>query len=246
MRIQQQPRLAYARVRIARRRPSYWVVVGLELGSIYSLSFSVHSPYPLWERYPRPSGWMLWMLFQLLFCSGFASFCLCPLISSRPGACDRWVHRWAQYGHPGLPTLGVVSTQRVEATNSALKPTMSRSGTMVDVHQAISDEVKVDRNKTTRWAAVEPVGYFSKTLSPWRQYRRQGKLDQGERLLPAERTPLPPFIVVLTFVSLFFFLFAVLDCLYFLRCSSTGLEGRGYVIFFLGHMIYFAPIMSAL
>eukprot|EP00904_Undaria_pinnatifida_P004531 jgi/Undpi1/14079/HiC_scaffold_9.g03730.m1 len=50
----------------------------------------------------------------------------------------KWVHRWAKHGQPGLPTVGITSTQRVESTNSALKPAMTRPGTMVDVHRAIS------------------------------------------------------------------------------------------------------------
>eukprot|EP00904_Undaria_pinnatifida_P012885 jgi/Undpi1/8727/HiC_scaffold_25.g11191.m1 len=69
----------------------------------------------------------------------------------------KWVHRWAKYGHPGLPTLGITSTQRVESTNSALKPAMSRSGTLVDVHRAISKKVKEDANKTTSQNTGGPV-----------------------------------------------------------------------------------------
>lgn len=88
------------------------------------------------------------------------SRCAHPLSWSRSGAFDRWVHRWAKYGHPGLPTLGITSTQRVESTNSALKPAMQRSGTMVDVHRAISKKVQSDANKTTRWATVNLWGAF--------------------------------------------------------------------------------------
>ncbi|CAB1109216.1 unnamed protein product [Ectocarpus sp. CCAP 1310/34] len=62
--------------------------------------------------------------------------------------CHRWVQRWAKYVHPGLPTLGISSTQRVESTNGALKPAMTRTGTMVDVHRAISGKVSDDVNKT--------------------------------------------------------------------------------------------------
>eukprot|EP00904_Undaria_pinnatifida_P002644 jgi/Undpi1/12380/HiC_scaffold_5.g02052.m1 len=81
---------------------------------------------------------------------------------SRSGACDRWVHRWAKYGHPGPPTLGINSTRRVESTNSALKPAMTRSGTLVDAHRAISKKVKEDANKTTScWPALEGRGYDS-------------------------------------------------------------------------------------
>eukprot|EP00904_Undaria_pinnatifida_P008627 jgi/Undpi1/4895/HiC_scaffold_19.g08247.m1 len=69
----------------------------------------------------------------------------------------KWVHRWAKYGHPGLPTLGITSTQRVELTYSTLKPAMTRSGTLVDVHRAISKKVKEDSNKTTSRVLVTVV-----------------------------------------------------------------------------------------
>lgn len=78
------------------------------------------------------------------------------------GMYNRRVHRWAKHVHPGLLTLDIASTQRVESTNAALKPAMKRSGTLVDVHQAIVGKVQDDTNKTTRWAP-EPVGY-SKAL----------------------------------------------------------------------------------
>ncbi|CAB1113554.1 unnamed protein product [Ectocarpus sp. CCAP 1310/34] len=50
----------------------------------------------------------------------------------------RRVQRWASFVHPGLHTLNIVSTQRVESTNGALKTAMHRSGSMVDVHDTPS------------------------------------------------------------------------------------------------------------
>ena len=75
MRIQQQPRSGYTLVRICRRRLSCWVMVGFELGSYFIFSFSVHSPSPLWRRYPRPRGGGL--LLELVFYSGSNRLSLC-------------------------------------------------------------------------------------------------------------------------------------------------------------------------
>lgn len=52
--------------------------------------------------------------------------------------------------HPGLLTLGTVSSQRVESVNSVLKEVMDKSGTMVHVHEAILGKVRDHANKTVR------------------------------------------------------------------------------------------------
>ena len=88
-------------------------------------------------------------MFEFVFYSGSNPLSLCPPTKSEP-----------KYGQPGLPTVGITSTQRVESTNRAVKPAMTRSATMVDVHRAISKKVKEDANKTTRWAAVNLWGVF--------------------------------------------------------------------------------------
>ena len=53
-------------------------------------------------------------------------------------------------------TLGIASTQRVESANSALKQVLRRSGTLVNVDQAIIGKVQDDTNKTIRWAFSFP------------------------------------------------------------------------------------------
>eukprot|EP00904_Undaria_pinnatifida_P013470 jgi/Undpi1/9253/HiC_scaffold_26.g11711.m1 len=88
-----------------------------------------------------PGSHMYTYMAESFLAPKIGSRCVHPLRWSRSGACERWVHRWAKYGHPGLPTLGITSTQRVESTNSALKTAMTRSGTLVDVHRAISEKV---------------------------------------------------------------------------------------------------------
>ncbi|CAB1113748.1 unnamed protein product [Ectocarpus sp. CCAP 1310/34] len=65
----------------------------------------------------------------------------------------RRIQRWASFAQPGLHTLSNVSTQRVEATNSALKTAMDRSGSMDDVHDAIVGKVQDDANKSLRQTA---------------------------------------------------------------------------------------------
>ncbi|CAM9403456.1 unnamed protein product, partial [Ascophyllum nodosum] len=60
------------------------------------------------------------------------------------------VQKWASHVHPGLHTLSIASTQRVESSNSALKLVMTRSGTMVDVDRAIVGKVQDDANKPLR------------------------------------------------------------------------------------------------
>lgn len=52
--------------------------------------------------------------------------------------------------HPGLHTLNIVSTQRVESTNAVVKSAMHRSGSMVDVHDAIVGKVQDDTNKSKK------------------------------------------------------------------------------------------------
>ncbi|CAB1104719.1 unnamed protein product [Ectocarpus sp. CCAP 1310/34] len=54
----------------------------------------------------------------------------------------RRVQRWASFVHPGLHTLNITSTQRVQSTNGALKTTMHRSGSMVDVHDTIVGKLR--------------------------------------------------------------------------------------------------------
>lgn len=73
-----------------------------------------------------------------------------PSCFSVPTACNRRVQRWASYGHPGLLTLGIVSSQRVESVNSVLKELMDKSGTMVHVHEAIVSKVRDHANRTAR------------------------------------------------------------------------------------------------
>lgn len=80
---------------------------------------------------------------------------LCSLTLAVPIMCNRRVNKWASYVHPGLHTLGIASTQRVESSNSALKLVVSRSGTMVDVNTAIVGKVQDDAIKSVRWALLD-------------------------------------------------------------------------------------------
>lgn len=68
--------------------------------------------------------------------------------------CIRRVSKWAAYFHPGLHTLSIASTQRVESTNSALKQVVTRSGGMVELNRGIMGKVNDDHNKTERWVFV--------------------------------------------------------------------------------------------
>ena len=81
------------------------------------------------------------------------SRCVRPLRWSRSGACDRWVHRWAKYGHPGLPTLGITSTQRVELTYSTLKPAMTVPG---GVTLPLGTPISISRPSRCLTLAVKP------------------------------------------------------------------------------------------
>ena len=76
----------------------------------------------------------------------------------------RRVKKWASFVHPGAHTLGIASTQRMESANSALKQALRRSGTLVNVDQAIIGRVQDDTYKTIRWAfsllSVSPVFFL--------------------------------------------------------------------------------------
>ena len=94
-----------------------------------------------------------------------------PLTLSRPGPCDRRVQKWASHVYPGLHTLSIASTLRVESSNSALKLVMTRSGTMADVDRAIVGKVQDDANKTLRWAFLG-IGWMSIFDGPLSQIRQ--------------------------------------------------------------------------
>ncbi|CBJ27979.1 putative far-red impaired response protein [Ectocarpus siliculosus] len=74
----------------------------------------------------------------------------CPLSLSRPVTCDRRAGKWASYVHPGLHTLGIASTQRVESMNAAVKKLVTRKGDMVDLGRALLGKVQDDINRTQR------------------------------------------------------------------------------------------------
>ena len=68
----------------------------------------------------------------------------------------RRVQKWTPFVHPGAHTLGIASTQRVGSANSALKQVFRRSGTLLNVDQAIICKVRDGTNKTIRWAFSFP------------------------------------------------------------------------------------------
>lgn len=68
----------------------------------------------------------------------------------RPVPWNRRVEKWASYVHPGLHTLEIASTQRVESSNSALKWVITRPGSTVDVNRAILGKIQDDASKTER------------------------------------------------------------------------------------------------
>lgn len=79
------------------------------------------------------------------------------------------MEKWASCVHPGLHTLGIASTQRCEATFSALKQVVTRNGNMVDLNRALLSKVQDDAIKTQRWAFRDVGVYFCGPLicSPW-------------------------------------------------------------------------------
>ena len=60
--------------------------------------------------------------------------------------------KWASFLHLGAHMLGIALTQRVESANSGLKQVLRRSGTLVNVDQAIISKVQDDTSKTIWWA----------------------------------------------------------------------------------------------
>ncbi|CAB1115131.1 unnamed protein product [Ectocarpus sp. CCAP 1310/34] len=58
------------------------------------------------------------------------------------------VEKWASCVHPGLHKLGIASTQRCEATFTALKLVVTRNGNMVDLNRALLSKVQDDAIKT--------------------------------------------------------------------------------------------------
>ncbi|CAN0317101.1 unnamed protein product [Ectocarpus sp. 13 AM-2016] len=58
--------------------------------------------------------------------------------------------KWASYVHPGLHTLDIASTQRVESMNAAVKKLVTRKGDMVDLGRALLGKVQDDINRTQR------------------------------------------------------------------------------------------------
>lgn len=64
--------------------------------------------------------------------------------------CNRRASKWAQHFTPGLHTLGMASTQRVEGVNSALKKLVNRRGDMVDLNRAILGKVQDDAINTKK------------------------------------------------------------------------------------------------
>ncbi|CAN0185572.1 unnamed protein product, partial [Hapterophycus canaliculatus] len=69
---------------------------------------------------------------------------------TRPLNLNRRVEKWASCVHPGLHTLGIASTQRVESMNAAVKNLVTRAGNMVDLNRALHGKVQDDANKTRR------------------------------------------------------------------------------------------------
>eukprot|EP00903_Cladosiphon_okamuranus_P009198 g8784.t1 len=89
----------------------------------------------------------------------------------------RRVQRWASFEQPGLHTLNIHSTQRVESTNSVLKTAMERSGTMVDVHNAIVGEVMDDITKSERQTAGGAVDRVRQRIASSAERMRDGWLE---------------------------------------------------------------------
>ncbi|CAB1096127.1 unnamed protein product [Ectocarpus sp. CCAP 1310/34] len=58
--------------------------------------------------------------------------------------------KWASYVHPGLHTLGIASTQRVESMNAAVKAVVTRKGSMMDLNDGIMAKVQDGMAKTER------------------------------------------------------------------------------------------------
>ncbi|CAB1114426.1 unnamed protein product [Ectocarpus sp. CCAP 1310/34] len=74
----------------------------------------------------------------------------CPPSLSRPVTRDRRAGRWASYVHPGLHTLGIASTQRVESMNAAVKKLVTRKGDNVHLGRALLGKVQDDINRSQR------------------------------------------------------------------------------------------------
>ncbi len=64
------------------------------------------------------------------------------LTLNRSITCNRRVEKWAAHVHPGVHTLGVASTQRVEGVNGVLKRVVYRTGSMVALDDAILGTVQ--------------------------------------------------------------------------------------------------------
>ncbi|CAB1100683.1 unnamed protein product [Ectocarpus sp. CCAP 1310/34] len=71
----------------------------------------------------------------------------------------RRVEKWASCVHPGLHTLGICSTQRVESMNSAVKRLVTRAGIMVDLNRALMGKVQDDANKTKRRGLLQHFSF---------------------------------------------------------------------------------------
>ncbi|CAB1105544.1 unnamed protein product [Ectocarpus sp. CCAP 1310/34] len=62
--------------------------------------------------------------------------------------------KWASFVHPGLHTLGIASTQRVEGTNCAVKKLVTRTGDLADLERALLGKVQDDAIRTQRRSEV--------------------------------------------------------------------------------------------
>lgn len=86
---------------------------------------------------------------------------VCLLTLRHAVTCNRRAGRWAAFVHPGLHTLGISSTQRVESMNSAVKKVVTRTGDLVELDRAIVGKVNDGKIRTERCDGV-----LSCTCSP--------------------------------------------------------------------------------
>lgn len=92
---------------------------------------------------------------------------VCLLTLRHAVTCNRRAGKWAAFVHPGLHTLGIASTQRVESMNCAVKKVVTRTGDLVDLDRAIMGKVNDGKIRTERCDGVRVLAAPCVRNSPW-------------------------------------------------------------------------------